>query len=151
MKSYKKQLSLNLHCYEGSQDGIEVGQAEHCSGYVATRGSVRGRLSMQVAALDVMVKAVDGIADHSAPEESDGDVAREVDAEVEARPAVDKRPGDEQDGEEPLPHEQGEEEGDGEGVAGVCGEESVVAAAVAVDGVDEHAYLRIATGSPAGP
>ena len=65
---------------------------------------------------DATIEAIDAITHQSAPEESDGDVARIVDTEIEARPAVDELPGHHETDKQAVAHQEREEQGNGERV-----------------------------------
>ena len=125
-----------------TEEGIKEREGEDGDGDVAEARAVADGNG------NATVEAVDTIANQSTPDETDRDVAGIMDTKVEARPAVDERIGYHDDDKRTATHEQREEKGDGEGVGGMGGEETVVATTIAVDDVDEHAYLGVVSGSP---
>ena len=73
-----------------------------------------------------------------------------MDTQIEARPAVGERPDDQGEAEGPATHQPTEEDGDAERVAGMGGEETVFAATIAFDDIDESADDGIMRRTPAG-
>ena len=102
-----------------------------------------------VLAEGIAIEPIDRISDDGSPEQADGDVTRIVDTKVEACPAVDKRIGNHHDDEGATTEHQREKERDGEGIGSMSREEAILAATVAIDGIDKDAYLRIACWAPA--
>ena len=90
-------------------------------------------------AREATIEEIDGGADDEAPGETHQDVARKVDTQIETRPTVGKRPDDEGETEGPTTHQPTEEDGDAERIAGMGGEETVLAATIAIDDIDEGA------------
>ena len=124
-------------------NSIEHRQAQHANRHISDSDIVasRGRYSA--------IETIDTIANKSSPDESHGDVARIVDTQIEARPTIGERPTYQEDRQESLAHEKWEEQGDGECVTRMGREETIVAAAIAVDGINERANLRVMGRSPA--
>ena len=73
-------------------NGKEQRQAEHGDGNVAQRTGIDGRVRKMAVAF------IDAKAHETAPNESDGDIAGIVDAQIQARIAVEERPTDEENG-----------------------------------------------------
>ena len=86
---------------------------------------------------EAAIEAVYAVADDGAPEESDGDVARIVDTQIHSCPAVDKRPADHETDKQSMAHQEREEQRNAERVGGMSREESVVAATIAVDHINQ--------------
>ena len=126
------------------EDGSEEGEPKDADGYEAEVELILGGNG------DAAVELIDEPADEATPEEADGDVARIVDAKIEPGVTVDERVADKEEGEHPLPDEQGEEDGNAERVGSMGGEESVLTTAVAVHRIDQMTNLRVVSGSPAG-
>ena len=99
-------------------------------------------------AREATIEEIDGGADDEAPGETHQDVARKVDTQIEARPTVGKRPDDEGETEGPTTHQPTEEDGDAERIAGMGGEETVLAATIAIDDINEGANDWIMGGTP---
>ena len=71
---------------------------------------------MKVGVVDVTDEDIDAEGDDGTPEQTDKDVARIMDSEIEARPTVDERIADKAELQPAVTHEQTEIEGDAEGV-----------------------------------
>ena len=89
-------------------------------------------------------------ANESTPYQSYGYVAWIVDTKIESRVAVDERPAYHEANEQPMAHQQREEDGNRKGVAGMGREKAISSASVSIDGIDERAYLRVVCGTPSG-
>ena len=87
--------------------------------HLIARRSIVGRdvfSGKRVAYADTMQQIPHRCAYDTAPEKAAEDVARIVNAQVHARPAVDKRPHDQRHGQGTAPDEQAEEDGNAERV-----------------------------------
>ena len=97
---------------------------------------------------DTTIELVDEPADETTPEESDSDVARIMDTQIQTGVAVNERPSHKEEGKHALSYQQGEEHSDAEGVSGMCREETVFPSTIAVDHIHQGANLRIMGGTP---
>jgi len=96
------------------------------------------------------IEEINGGANDEAPSETYEDVAREVDTQIETRPAVDKRPQDKCKGEHIATHQPAEEDGDAKRVTGMGGEETILTASIAIYDINEGADDGIVGWTPAG-
>ena len=128
----------------GANDGIEQGKEEDGYWNIEQIPVIADRNG------HVTIQAVDTIAYDGTPNESDCDVTRIVDTQVKAGVAVDKRPQDHGYYKEAVAHQQREEHRNGESVAGVGGEESIVASPISVNNIDQMSYLWIVGRTPTG-
>lgn len=90
----------------------------------------------------------DGRSYQSSPQKSYDDVAWVVNTKIETGPTVDERPDNHCNGDQPTAEEKCKENGEAERVGCMGREESEASSAIAIDDVDEYAYLRVAGWSP---
>ena len=141
---FKNENKLYGRLYQGKDDGCQERQQEDDDRDVAMAHVVdggRGEATVE--------EAVDTPTYECSPEESDGDVAGIVNAQIETRPAVDQRIADEGDDQQAATHEQREEEGDAERVGRMGREEAVIATAIAIDHIDQRTNLGVVGRTPA--
>ena len=89
-------------------------------------------------------------ADSEPPDETYEDVAWEVNAQIEACPAVNKRPDDNVERKAPATHQPTEKDGDAECVTSVGGEKAIFTASIAIDYIDKGANDWIVSRTPSG-
>ena len=99
--------------------------------------------------LNLVIEHPYASAHDGTPKQANKDVARIVDTQIHACPAVDERPDDEGDAEQSAPDEPEEEDGQTECVGGMGREETEAAATIAIDNVDVDANVRVAGWPPA--
>lgn len=132
-----------MYLEECHDDGCQEEESQDTDGDITVLDVISCRCR------DTTIELVDQPADETAPEESDSDVARIVDTQIQTGVAVDERPSHKEESEHALSYQQGEEHCDAEGVSGMCGEETVFPSPIVIDHIDHRADLRIMGGSPA--
>ena len=120
---------------EGENHQIDIGGA--IAGGGAQGGGGGAWRSLQPTAACPKEQPMAQIARKAAYEAAKEDVARIVDAQVDAGISAERSPNEQQQGETAMADEQGKEEAEAKGVGGMAGDEAVAPATVAVDNVDQ--------------